>query len=184
MFVVGKTRKHEPIGVDNPLQFAVLQPLECSLQGRQFTFNDELFAVIRTRLKHKHPNAHQRRDDSPPKTGPRVEAACKITHLLIHQDQRSGSCCRWFYLITSPSQRIVRTLGVVSVEDDIRAFLSSMVGQDHPEEAGLTAYGRNRRVPGLRRVEVAMLAGISVEYYTSSNAATPWRLRRRARRHR
>lgn len=35
-----------------------------------------------------------------------------------------------------------------------------------PEVAGLPAYGTRRRVSGLRREEVAMLAGISVEYYT------------------
>ena len=35
-----------------------------------------------------------------------------------------------------------------------------------PDEAGLPAYGAKRRVPGLRREEVALLAGISVEYYT------------------
>jgi transcriptional regulator with XRE-family HTH domain len=33
-----------------------------------------------------------------------------------------------------------------------------------PEQAGLPSYGQ-RRVPGLRRVEVASLAGVSVEYY-------------------
>jgi transcriptional regulator with XRE-family HTH domain len=35
-----------------------------------------------------------------------------------------------------------------------------------PAQAGLPAYGRNRRVKGLRREEAAVLAGISVEYYT------------------
>ncbi|WP_312034378.1 helix-turn-helix transcriptional regulator [Actinoplanes sp. TBRC 11911] len=35
-----------------------------------------------------------------------------------------------------------------------------------PEQAGLTLYGGNRRVSGLRREEVAMLAGVSVDYYT------------------
>lgn len=35
-----------------------------------------------------------------------------------------------------------------------------------PEEAGLPAYGRTRRVPGLRREEVALLAGVSIDYYT------------------
>lgn len=35
-----------------------------------------------------------------------------------------------------------------------------------PEKAGLTFYGGNRRVPGLRREEVAMLAGVSADYYT------------------
>jgi len=34
-----------------------------------------------------------------------------------------------------------------------------------PQQAGLSAYARNRRVPGLRRSEVADLAGVSVEYY-------------------
>ena len=34
-----------------------------------------------------------------------------------------------------------------------------------PEQAGLPAYGGNRRVKGLRREEVAMLAGVSVDYY-------------------
>jgi hypothetical protein len=33
--------------------------------------------------------------------------------------------------------------------------------------------GEQRRVPGLRHEEVAVLAGISTEYYTRSNAATP-----------
>jgi len=35
-----------------------------------------------------------------------------------------------------------------------------------PQQAGLSAYGGNRRVPGLRREEVALLAGLSVDYYT------------------
>ncbi len=35
-----------------------------------------------------------------------------------------------------------------------------------PEQAGLPYVGGNRRVKGLRREEVAMLAGLSVEYYT------------------
>jgi transcriptional regulator with XRE-family HTH domain len=34
-----------------------------------------------------------------------------------------------------------------------------------PEQAGLPAYGGNRRVKGLRREEVAMLSGVSVDYY-------------------
>lgn len=35
-----------------------------------------------------------------------------------------------------------------------------------PEQAGLTLYGDNRRVKGLRREELAMLAGVSASYYT------------------
>ena len=35
-----------------------------------------------------------------------------------------------------------------------------------PQAVGLAAYGNNRRVPGLRREEVATLAGVSIVYYT------------------
>ena len=48
---------------------------------------------------------------------------------------------------------------------DVREFLSSRRARLTPEQAGLPAYGGNRRVPGLRREEVAMLAGVSVDYY-------------------
>ena len=50
--------------------------------------------------------------------------------------------------------------------DEIRDFLTTRRAKLTPERAGLPAYGRTRRVAGLRREEVAMLAGISVEYYT------------------
>jgi transcriptional regulator with XRE-family HTH domain len=49
---------------------------------------------------------------------------------------------------------------------DISEFLTSRRAKVTPELAGLPVYGRNRRVTGLRREEVALLAGISVEYYT------------------
>ena len=49
--------------------------------------------------------------------------------------------------------------------DEVRAFLSSRRAKITPEQAGVVNYGRNRRVPGLRRSEVADLAGVSVEYY-------------------
>ncbi len=48
---------------------------------------------------------------------------------------------------------------------EIREFLSSRRARVTPEDAGLPAYGGNRRVKGLRREEVAMLAGVSVDYY-------------------
>ena len=48
---------------------------------------------------------------------------------------------------------------------EIRAFLKTRRDKVTPEQAGLPVYG-TRRVPGLRRSEVAMLAGVSVEYYT------------------
>jgi transcriptional regulator with XRE-family HTH domain len=47
-----------------------------------------------------------------------------------------------------------------------RDFLVTRRAKLTPEQAGLTHYGGNRRVPGLRREEVAMLAGVSADYYT------------------
>jgi transcriptional regulator with XRE-family HTH domain len=53
----------------------------------------------------------------------------------------------------------------VANHDEVKAFLSSRRAKLSPEQAGLTGFHRNRRVPGLRRSEVADLAGVSVEYY-------------------
>ena len=50
--------------------------------------------------------------------------------------------------------------------DEIHDFLTTRCAKVTPERAGLPTYGRKRRVSGLRREEVALLAGISVEYYT------------------
>jgi len=49
--------------------------------------------------------------------------------------------------------------------NEIRDFLVSRRARISPEQAGLPAYGGNRRVPGLRREEVALLAGVSIDYY-------------------
>lgn len=54
---------------------------------------------------------------------------------------------------------------VMDARKDIREFLSSRRAKLTPDQAGLPAYGTNRRVKGLRREEVALLAGISAEYY-------------------
>jgi transcriptional regulator with XRE-family HTH domain len=54
----------------------------------------------------------------------------------------------------------------VDTGNDIREFLISRRAKISPDQAGLPAFGARRRVAGLRREEVAMLAGISVEYYT------------------
>jgi len=48
---------------------------------------------------------------------------------------------------------------------EFRDFLTSRRSRLTPEQAGLPMYGGNRRVPGLRREEVALLAGMSVDYY-------------------
>ncbi len=49
---------------------------------------------------------------------------------------------------------------------EIRQFLTTRRAKITPEQAGLPHYGGRRRVAGLRREEVALLAGISIEYYT------------------
>src|SRR5437763_4511676 len=49
--------------------------------------------------------------------------------------------------------------------NEIREFLTFRRARITPEQAGLSSYG-SRRVPGLRREEVAVLAGVSVPYYT------------------
>ena len=53
----------------------------------------------------------------------------------------------------------------MDLRSEIREFLSSRRARITPDQAGLPAYGGNRRVKGLRREEVAMLAGVSVDYY-------------------
>ncbi|MFF4991492.1 helix-turn-helix transcriptional regulator [Streptosporangium saharense] len=47
---------------------------------------------------------------------------------------------------------------------EVSEFLTSRRAKITPEQAGIPG-GSNRRVPGLRRTEVAILAGVSVEYY-------------------
>ncbi|MCX4804713.1 helix-turn-helix transcriptional regulator [Streptomyces sp. NBC_01214] len=50
-------------------------------------------------------------------------------------------------------------------DTDIRDFLRTRRARLTPEQAGLAPYPGARRVPGLRREEVAQLAGVSVDYY-------------------
>jgi len=53
------------------------------------------------------------------------------------------------------------------VRGEIREFLTTRRAKISPDQAGLPTYGGDRRrVAGLRREEVALLAGISSEYYT------------------
>ena len=53
----------------------------------------------------------------------------------------------------------------MSKKDKVREFLISRRAHVTPEQVGLPDVGE-RRVPGLRREEVATLAGVSVDYYT------------------
>jgi len=50
--------------------------------------------------------------------------------------------------------------------DEVRDFLTSRRDRLTPGQAGVPLYGGRRRVKGLRREEVAMLVGMSTDYYT------------------
>lgn len=50
--------------------------------------------------------------------------------------------------------------------DEARDFLSGRRARITPEQAGVQTFGSRRRVAGLRREEVARLAGVSIDYYT------------------
>ena len=50
--------------------------------------------------------------------------------------------------------------------EEVRQFLATRRARITPDQVGVTTYGGLRRVPGLRRDEVAQLAGVSVDYYT------------------
>jgi transcriptional regulator with XRE-family HTH domain len=54
----------------------------------------------------------------------------------------------------------------VDNRSDIRDFLATRRARLTPEQVGLPAGGNRRRVAGLRREEVAVLAGVSTEWYT------------------
>jgi transcriptional regulator with XRE-family HTH domain len=51
-------------------------------------------------------------------------------------------------------------------DNELGEFMRASRARITPEQAGLTLYGDNRRVKGLRREELAMLAGVSASYYT------------------
>jgi transcriptional regulator with XRE-family HTH domain len=55
---------------------------------------------------------------------------------------------------------------VVDNRTEVREFLSTRRAKLTPDQAGVPLYGQRRRVPGLRREEVAQLAGLSTDYYT------------------
>ena len=55
----------------------------------------------------------------------------------------------------------------MDTKQEIQEFLTSRRGRITPEQAGVRTFGSGpRRVPGLRREEVASLAGVSIAYYT------------------
>lgn len=65
-------------------------------------------------------------------------------------------------LVMTPSAP--RTVGCMNNRTEMREFLASRRAKIRPEDVGLPV-GTNRRVPGLRREELAALAGVSVSWY-------------------
>ncbi|WP_338118211.1 helix-turn-helix domain-containing protein [Streptomyces coryli] len=54
----------------------------------------------------------------------------------------------------------------MDVRGELSEFLKSRRARLRPEDVGLPRYAGQRRVPGLRREELSLLAGVSVAHYT------------------
>ena len=65
--------------------------------------------------------------------------------------------------VTCPGLAHTRSMNERSPLGD---FLQTQRSRLRPEDAGVPTYGDRRRVPGLRREELALLAGVSASYYT------------------
>ncbi|MEV6305939.1 helix-turn-helix transcriptional regulator [Actinoplanes sp. NPDC051861] len=70
--------------------------------------------------------------------------------------------------MTDPPWRLPRAVPFDDMgnRDEVRDFLTTRRERLTPQQAGIPFYGGRRRVKGLRREEVAMLAGMSTDYYT------------------
>src|SRR6184192_1756022 len=113
--------------------------------------------------------SHSAAARSPPhRATARKQLTCRISHPTRTQARISAS---WETLPMGATGRVSQIarragkLGRVDAKSEIREFLTSRRARITPQEAGLASYG-SRRVPGLRREEVAVLAGVSVPYYT------------------
>src|SRR5690348_16447514 len=71
--------------------------------------------------------------------------------------------CGWYHWQGQAGNRRTKDYGAM---EDLGDFLRSRRSRLSPEDVGLRTYGERRRVPGLRREELAQLAGVSVAYYT------------------
>src|SRR6516165_5329336 len=83
-----------------------------------------------------------------------------------HRATCVGPCpgsCDWYHWQGQATIPRTRHNGAV---EDLGDFLRSRRSRLSPEDVGLRTYGERRRVPGLRREELAQLAGVSVTHYT------------------
>lgn len=106
-----------------------------------------------------------------------VDAGAERGCLGLHLNQRTPSRSRAAGRakggtnttpIREPTRRTVKRVNSSGTPDraDIRDFLATRRARVTPEQVGLPAGGTQRRVPGLRREEVAVLAGVSTDWYT------------------
>ncbi|WP_033287039.1 helix-turn-helix domain-containing protein [Streptomyces sp. NRRL F-525] len=65
-----------------------------------------------------------------------------------------------------PEPVLQSAAGALDPRAELSEFLRTRRARLKPEDVGLPDFGRYRRVPGLRREELAQLAGVSVAYYT------------------
>ena len=79
-------------------------------------------------------------------------------------DVRRSPCERCTDRASQPALGCRRSVAGVDNRAEVREFLISRRAKITPQQAGLPDVGA-RRVPGLRRGEVAALAGVSIEYY-------------------
>ena len=78
-----------------------------------------------------------------------------------------GPAVAWGALAGTPRQGCLRvTVQGMDLDPDVQRFLTEMRARLSPEQAGVQVFGGERRVRGLRREEVAQLAGVSTAYYT------------------
>ena len=67
----------------------------------------------------------------------------------------------------TPRRVVLRvTVQGMDLDPDVQRFLTELRARLSPEQAGVTVFGGERRVRGLRREKVAQLAGVSTAYYT------------------
>src|SRR3954451_22941478 len=66
---------------------------------------------------------------------------------------------------TSQQLHLWPTVDPMDIRNDIREFLTTRRARLTPADVGLPDFGGRRRGAGLRREEVALVAGMSVEYY-------------------
>src|SRR5918997_1254862 len=78
--------------------------------------------------------------------------------------QAGRSPCKWVYRQGTPRPHRPAYARHVDNRSEVREFLTTRRARLTPEQVGLPPT-RSRRVPGLRRSEVASIAGLSVEYY-------------------